>query len=100
MARAKTTFQLDTTDAGKVILQTIAMTAVEKSANAIASRASSMASSQSRDPIVFGTSSEVGTIKKGKRAIATVAAVNVNDNRSSYLAHIALVKAIDAGRIN
>lgn len=95
----KTTFQLDITQAGLEVLQTMAMQPVERAANAIASRAQSMAASMSGEDIIFGTGSRVGIIKTGKRAIATVAAADTGDKHRSYIAHTVLVKALDAGRI-
>jgi hypothetical protein len=95
-----TTFQLDITSAGLEILQSMAMQPVDKAASAIANRAQSMASSMSGENITFGTGSRVGVIKTGKRAIATVAAVDADDKHRSYIAHTALVKALDAGRAN
>jgi hypothetical protein len=96
----KVTFQLDTSSAGRLILQNLAVDIVDKAANAIASRAQSMASNMTTEGITFGTNSRIGRIKVGERAIATVAPIDANDRHRAYLAYIALLKAKDAGRVN
>jgi len=91
-------FQLDT-DAGAEILQGMALATVERSANAIAARAQSMAASISSNPPEITVTSGIGTIKRGMRAIATVRAVG-KDSHQSYVGHTALSKAKDAGKVN
>lgn len=91
-------FQLDTNEAAEII-RDMAMPIVKKSADAIASRAKSMASSISSDPPTFEVTTEVGTIRRGSRAIATVLAV-AKDEHQNYIAYQALAKSKDAGRVN
>lgn len=90
------TFQLDQRG-GEQVLTDMAMPVVTKKAQAIASRARSMASSISSDPPSITVESKVGTIKRGKRAIATIRAIGADDH-SNYIGHVALSKARDAGR--
>lgn len=91
-------FQLDTR-AAAVIITDMAMQTVEQSANAIASRAQSMAGSISSHPPQISVSTRVGTIKRGVRAIATITAEG-KDDHENYVGRIALSKAIGAGRVN
>lgn len=72
---------------------------VKQSAEAIASRARSMASSMSDNPPEVSVTTTVGTIKRGVRAIATVRATG-RDDHENYIGHVALAKAKDAGRVN
>lgn len=96
MAKTKTTFQLDLTG-GAAVLQVMAAPEVRKSANAISQRAGSMASSMSSNPPNIRVSTEVGVIKRGLRAIATVS--GGGDARQTYIAHEAIKKAVDAGKV-
>lgn len=89
-------FVLDT-QGGEEILTKMAQPVIRKKAEAIASRARSMAGSISSDPPKISVQHEVGTIKRGVRAISTIRAEG-NDPHSNYIGHIALVKAKDAGR--
>lgn len=91
-------FSLDT-KGGEDILQNMAAGIVKQSAEAIASRARSMASSISSDPPNITVEATVGTIKRGVRAIATIKAEG-KDSHSNYIGHVALTKAKDAGRVN
>ena len=100
MVKTKATFQLDISAAGREILQDMVRGTIERSGNAIASRAISMASSISRDNVPnIKTTTKVGTIKRGKRSITTISA-DYNNKREEYVARTALAKAKDAGRIN
>ena len=92
------TFQLDP-KGGEEILQNMAMATIEKSAEAIASRARSMAASISSQPPEINVSTKIGTIRRGVRAIATVSATGV-DAHQNYIGHSVLNKSKDAGRIN
>lgn len=92
------TFQLDP-QGGRDILTGMAMPVVQQSANAIAARATNMASSISSDPPEISVTSQVGTIKRGTRAIATVRAQG-QDSHQNYIGHLAIAKAKDAGRVN
>lgn len=91
------TFQLDIAG-GENVLTEIAMPTIQKSAEAIAGRAGAMAGSLSSKPISINVSTAVGTIRRGRRAIATVRAEGV-DAHSNYVGGQALAKAKDAGRI-
>lgn len=100
MTRNKVTFQLDISAAGQAILQSMVKPAIERSGNAIATRARSISSSISRDAAPnIRVSTRVGTIKRGKRAITTVSA-DYDNKREQYVARTALAKAKDAGRVN
>lgn len=83
---------------GAQILQVMAMKTVEQSANAIAARANSMAASVSSEPIEFEVTSNVGVIKNGARAIATVHA-NTTGAHQGYVARTVLAKSKDGGRV-
>lgn len=91
------TFQLDI-NAASEILTDLAMPTIQQSGAAIAARAEAMAGSLSSKPISVSVSSGVGTIRRGRRAIATVTAQGI-DAHSNYVGHQALAKAKDAGRI-
>ncbi len=89
-------FALDT-KGGETILQSMMMPTVKERAEAIASRARSMASSISSNPPEIAVTSKIGTIRKGIRAIATIKAEG-DDQHSNYIGHVVLAKAKDAGR--
>ncbi len=92
-------FVLDIDAAGLEILQRMAQPTIKQSGLAILVRAGSIALSMTSDPPTFTIKDEVGIIKKGTRAFTTISAPFV-DNREEYIAHVALAKAKDAGRIN
>lgn len=92
------TFQLDP-KGGEDVLQNLAMPVVKLAAEAIAQRATAMASSLSSDPPTITVNTTVGKIKRGQRAIGTISA-NGKDAHSNYIGHQALAKAKDAGRVN
>lgn len=98
MKNKDVTFQLDT-DAAAAIVGSMAMPLIQSSTNAVAARAQSMASSISTEPPAFVVKAEIGTIRRGKRAVGTVSA-NFNNKRERYIAATALAKAKDAGRVN
>lgn len=52
----------------------------------------------SSEAIGFDTTTHVGTLRQGTRAIATVAA-NGLDEHQAYIAHMALTKSKDAGQV-
>lgn len=83
---------------GKEILESMVAPVIKQSADAIAGRARSMASSISSDPPEITVTSAVGTIRRGTRAISTIKASG-NDAHSNYIGHMALAKAQDAGRV-
>lgn len=91
------TFQLDT-DAAAVILTEMVAPLIKKSGEAIASRATAMAGSISSDPPPITVTTTVGTIKRGRRAIATVTAHGKNPHQK-YVGVMALKKSLDAGRV-
>lgn len=82
---------------GEEILQSMAMPVVKQKAGAIAARATSMAGSMSDNPPNISVSTKVGTIKRGVRAIATIAAEG-RDAHQNYIGHYVLARAKDAGR--
>lgn len=90
-------FQLDTT-AAAVILTDMVAPLIERSGNAMAARANSIAGSMSSDPPEITVSHSVGTVKRGRRAIATLT-VNGRDAHQNYIGRMALIKARDAGRV-
>lgn len=96
---ADITFVLDISEAGKQILEDMAADITEQSGAAIMQRANSMAGKLSSTPPSFEIKSEVGVIKVGRRAITTITAVDDGTAHQQYVAHQALVKAKDAGRV-
>lgn len=90
-------FSLDT-KGGEDILQNMAAPIVKQIADAIASRATSMASSMTKDPPSITVETKVGTIKRGVRAIAIVKATG-NNKYSNYVGRQAIIKSKDAGRV-
>lgn len=90
-------FSLDT-QAASVILTDMVAPLIKQSGDAIAARAQSMASSMSSDPPNITVTHTVGTVKRGRRAIATVTATG-KDAHQNYIGHMAIVKARDAGRV-
>ena len=90
-------FSLDT-QAAAVILTDMVAPLIKQSGEAIAARAQSMANSMSSDPPEITVTTTVGTVKKGRRAIATITARG-KDAHQNYIGHMALVKARDAGRV-
>jgi hypothetical protein len=91
------TFSLDT-DAAADIIGDMMMPTVGQSGRAIQSRAQSMASSQSSKPPAIKISTAIGTIKRGRRAIATIS-IQADDAHQAYIGAMALRKAKDAGRL-
>lgn len=85
------------TQGGEEILQRMMMPTVKQRADAIAARAQSIAGGMTSHPPTVSVSTKVGTIKRGVRAIATIAAEGDNSHQN-YVGHIALAKAKDAGR--
>ena len=90
-------FSLDT-KGGETILQSMMMPTVKERAEAIASRARSMASKLTSDPPEITVTAKIGTIRKGVRAIATIKADGGSDPHASYIANSVLAKSKDAGR--
>lgn len=92
-------FQLDI-DAANEILTDMVAPVIKSSAEAIASRARSMASAVSSNPPEITVTTAVGVNPggKGQRAIARITA-NGRDAHSNYVGHLALSKAKDAGRV-
>ena len=82
---------------GEEILQRMMMPTVKQKADAIAARAQSMAGSMTSKPPIISVTTKVGTIKRGVRAIATIAAEG-DDSHANYVGHVALAKSKDAGR--
>lgn len=92
-------FQLDV-DAANTILTTMVAPTIKASAEAIAGRARSMASSISSDPPTITVTQSVGVSPggKGQRSIARITASG-RDAHQNYIGHLALAKAKDAGRV-
>lgn len=91
-------FVLDTA-AAEELLTNMSLPTARQSAEAIASRARGIASQMSSDPPEITVSSEIGVIKRGQRAIATIKAQGT-DEHQAYIGFMALSKAKDAGRLN
>lgn len=89
-------FSLDV-NAASVILTDMVAPVIEQKGKAIAARAASMASSMTSRPPDISVSTSVGTIKRGRRAIATITASG-RDAHSNYIGHQVLAKAKDAAR--
>lgn len=90
-------FQLDI-DAASVILTEMVAPLIKQSGTAIAARAQSMANSMSSDPPEISVVTNVITVKRGRRAVATITATG-NNSHQNYIGHMALLKARDAGRV-
>lgn len=90
-------FVLDTKEAEQ-LLTNMSMPLARQSAEAIAGRARSMASSMSSEPIEITVESAIGIIKRGNRAVATIRAIGQNAHQN-YIGHQALAKAKDAGKL-
>lgn len=90
-------FSLDTVAAGEILTSMVAPV-LKQSAEAIASRARSMAGSLTSNPPDITVTESVGVVKRGRRAIATITATG-DDAHSNYVGHQALAKAKDAGRV-
>ena len=98
MAKNDVTFQLDTA-AAEELLTSMAMPLVKTAGEAVAARARGMASQMSSDPPQISVTTEVGTIKRGRRAIATVKAEG-KDAHQAYIGFMAISKSKDAGKVN
>lgn len=98
MAKRFITFALDT-KGGEDVLTGLAMATIKQSGEAIKARASAMAGSISSDPPEISISTSVGTIRRGRRAIATIRANGGSDAHKNYVGAMALAKAKDAGRV-
>lgn len=97
MSNRDVTFSLDTAAAESILTEMVAPL-IKQSGEAIAARATSMAAAMSSDPPIITVTTNVGTIKRGRRAIATITARG-KDAHQNYIGHLALVKARDAGRV-
>lgn len=90
-------FAMDTTG-GQEILTMLAMPTIKAAGAAIAARANSMAQSQTSRPPNITMTTQVGTIRRGIRAIAKITSEG-HDAHSNYIGAMALAKAKDAGRV-
>lgn len=91
-------FSLDLSG-GQQILTSMVAPLIKSSAEAIASRARSMAGSISSDPPVITVTTTIQPSKRGgARAVGLVTATG-EDSHQSYIGHVALAKAKDAGRV-
>jgi len=86
---------------GMSIIQDMAMPLVQKSAEAIASRASGMSGSITSKPLEFDVNTYVGLPNRrgGTRAVAEVVASGVYTSHQRYAGYSAVQKAKDAGRV-
>lgn len=86
---------------GRDIIQQMAMPVVKKSAEAIASRATSISSSITSRPLQFKVNTGVGLPNRygGTRAVAEVVAEGAVDEHQSYMGFTAVLKSKDAGRV-
>jgi len=91
------TFVLDTKEAEQ-LLTTMSLSLARSSAEAMAGRARSIASTMSGEPPEITVESAVGIIKRGNRAVATIRAVGQNAHQN-YIGHVALAKSKDAGKL-
>ena len=89
-------FSLDLKGGEEILTNMVAPT-LKRKAEAIASRARSIASSTSSDPPIITVTESVGTVRRGTRAIATITAVG-KDAHQNFIGHQALAKSKDAGR--
>lgn len=86
---------------GQDIIQHMAMPLVEKSAQAIAARASAISGSITSTPLTFDVNTYVGLPNRrgGTRAVAEVTAEGVYSDHQRYAAFTAVQKSKDAGRV-
>lgn len=98
MAQRFITFALDT-KGGEDVLTALAMPTIKQSGEAIKARANAMAGSLSSNPPEISISTSVGTIRRGRRAIATLRVNGGADAHKNYIGAMALSKAKDAGRV-
>lgn len=91
-----TSFVLDI-GGGKKILTDMMMPTIKQKAAAITARANSMAATMSDDPPEFTMTTQVGTIKNGVRAFATISSGD-GTRRQNYIANYVIARAKDAGR--
>lgn len=91
-------FVLDTA-AAEELLTDMSLPTAKQAAEAVAARARGMASQMSSDPPEITVSTEIGVIKRGQRAIATVKAEGI-DAHQVYIGFMAISKSKDAGKVN
>lgn len=87
---------------GKDIIQDMAMPLVQKSAEAIADRATRICGGITSNPVHFKVETYIGLPNRrgGKRAVAEVVADGaVISEHQNYSAHTAVQKSKDAGRV-
>lgn len=86
---------------GQTIIQNMAMPMVEKAAEAIAQRASSISSSLTTQPVSFKVNTYVGLPNRrgGTRAVAEIVGDGAMTEHQSYMAFTAVQKSKDAGRV-
>lgn len=83
---------------GEEILSKMMLPTIKRRADAMAERARGMASGLTSKPPVISVRTEIGTIKRGVRAIAIISADGGGDPHSNYIGHQVLAKSKDAGR--
>jgi hypothetical protein len=84
---------------GQQILTNMVAPVIKQSAEAIAARARSMASSISSDPPAISVSTEIRPSKRGGARVVGVVRAQGSDAHENYIGHVALAKAKDAGRV-
>lgn len=84
---------------GRQILTDMVRPTIEKSAEAIANRARSMASSISSDPPEITVTTVIQPSKKGGARVAGLVRAKGIDAHQNYVGFKALAKAKDAGRV-
>lgn len=90
-------FVLDIQAASSILTDMVAPL-IKQSGESITNRARSMASSMTSDPPNISVTHTVGTIRKGRRAIATIKSSG-KDAHANYIGYMALRKSMDAGRV-
>ena len=86
---------------GQDIIRQMAMPLVQKSAEAIASRATRVSAGMSTNPPTFRVKTYVGLPNRrgGTRAVAEIYGENVQNEHQNYVGHAAVQKSKDAGRV-
>lgn len=86
---------------GQDIIRQMAMPLVQKSAEAVASRATRVAAGMSSNPPTFRVKTYVGLPNRrgGTRAVAEVYSEDVSNEHQDYVGRAAVQKSKDAGRV-
>ena len=86
---------------GQDIIRQMAMPLVQKSAEAVASRATRVAAGMSSNPPTFRVKTHIGlpNSRGGTRAVAEVYGEDVSNEHQDYVGRTAVQKSKDAGRV-